>query len=50
MIKQTFTTMINDFDLCPIITGLEESVDINPPIIRTQNKAKTNIIFELEDK
>jgi len=43
-------TMINDFDLCPIITGLEETVDINPAVIRTQNKAKTNIIFNLEDK
>ena len=43
-------TMINDFDLCPIITGLNETVDINPAVIRTQNKAKTNIIFLLEDK
>jgi len=42
--------MTNDFDLCPIITGLEETVDINPSVIRTQDKAKTNIIFELEDK
>ena len=42
--------MINDFDLCPIITGLEETVDINPSVIRTRDKAKTNIIFELDDK
>ena len=39
-------TMISDFDLCPIITGLEETAEINPAVIRTQNKAKTNIIFE----
>ena len=43
-------TMINDFDLCPIITGLEETVDIDPAVVRTQNKAKTNIIFNLDDK
>ena len=43
-------TMVSDFDLCPIITGLEESVEINPAVIRTQDNAKTNIIFEHEDK
>jgi len=43
-------TMISDFDLCPIITGLEETAEINPAVIRTQNKAKTNIIFEVDDK
>jgi len=43
-------TMINDFNLCPIITGLDETVDINPAVIRTQDKALTNIIFELDDK
>jgi hypothetical protein len=43
-------TMIKDFDLCPIITGLDETVEINPATIRTQNKAKTNIIFYIDDK
>jgi hypothetical protein len=43
-------TMINDFDVCPIITGLDETVEINPAVIRTQDKAKTNVIFELIDK
>jgi len=46
----TLDIMFDDFDLCPIITGLDETVDIEVPIIRTKDKAKTNIIFELEDK
>jgi len=46
----TLDIMYDDFDLCPIITGLDETVDIEVPIIRTKDKAKTNIIFELEDK
>ena len=43
-------TLVKDFDLIPIITNLNESVKIDPAVIRTQNKAKTNIIFDVDDK
>lgn len=43
-------TLVSDFDLIPIITGLEESVQLDPATIRTQNKAKINIIFNIDDK
>ena len=43
-------TLVNDFDLIPIINNLEETAKLNPANIRTQDNALTNIIFEVDDK
>jgi hypothetical protein len=43
-------TLVSDFDLIPIITNLDETVDIDPAAIRTQDKQLTNIIFDIDDK
>lgn len=40
--------LLDDFDLIPIITGLNETIDINEPILRTKNKKTTNIVFEVQ--
>jgi hypothetical protein len=40
----------NDLDLVPIITGLDETVTFDVPVVRTRDKAKTNILFEQLDK
>jgi hypothetical protein len=39
----------NDFDLIPFITDLEETVNINPSVFRTQDEQECNIIFKYVD-
>lgn len=41
--------LVEDFDLIPIITDLDETVLINNNIVRTHNKQEKNIIFKLAD-
>ena len=43
----TLEMLIDDFDLIPIITGLNETINIAEPILRTKNKETKNIIFEV---
>ena len=39
-----------DFDLVPIITGLDETAGIKPEVFFPKNPRKLNIIFSLVDK
>ena len=43
-------TLENDFDLIPVIGGLNETVVLDMPQFITKNTNKTNIIFILSDK
>ena len=43
-------TLVNDFDLIPVIGGLNETVVLDMPQFITKNTNKTNIIFILSDK
>ena len=43
-------TLINDFDLVPIITGLDETVKFENAHFSTKDTALTNIYFEVDDK
>jgi len=45
----TMQTLEHDYNLVPIISGLEETVNFKDPIFRTTNKKETNIIFEFEE-
>ena len=41
--------LMQDFDLIPIITGLNETVNINTPAFRTTDTVDKNIVFKLLD-
>jgi hypothetical protein len=43
-------TLVNDFDLIPIITKLNETAKFDNPQFLTKNLEKSNIIFMLMDK
>jgi hypothetical protein len=43
-------TLINDFDLIPIITGLDETSTFENAHFLTKNSTSTNIYFEIVDK
>ena len=43
-------TLINDFNLIPIITGLEETAKFDNAHFITNNNAINNIYFEVDDK
>lgn len=45
----TLDTLIDDFDLVPIITGLNDTAIITNSAFRTKHKADRNIIFKLSD-
>tara|TARA_B110000211_G_scaffold224075_1_gene274765 strand:+ start:241 stop:633 length:393 start_codon:yes stop_codon:yes gene_type:complete len=45
----TKDTLIEDFDLVPIITGLQDTVNITNSAFRTKHKTDCNIIFKLAD-
>ena len=45
----TEQTLTQDFDLVPIITGLNETAHINNSAFRTQDKTERNIVFKLLD-
>lgn len=38
--------MESDFDLVPVIKGLDETIDLDPACFRTKKSDKCNIIFE----
>lgn len=39
----------NDFDLVPVIVGLDETVNFKNSVFRTTDKQQKNIIFEIEE-
>ena len=43
-------TLVNDFDLIPIITQLDETANFENAHFLSKNTAKTNITFKLYDK
>jgi len=43
-------TLHKDFDLIPIITGLDETVTFDNNVFSSQNTANNNIIFKINDK
>ena len=43
-------TLDNDFDLIPIITGLDETVKFENAVFITKKPDINNIVFELDDK
>ena len=43
-------TLVNDFDLIPIITKLDETAEFNNAHFLTKDIAKCNIFFEIDDK
>lgn len=45
----TLDTLVNDFDLVPIITKLKDTASITNSAFRTKHKADCNIIFKLSD-
>lgn len=45
----TIDMLVNDFDLVPVITGLDETATINN-IFRTTHPKDTNIVFEIVEK
>ena len=45
----TDETLLDDFDLVPIITGLDETANITNSAFRTRHKTDCNIIFKLSD-
>jgi len=46
----TVETLVNDFDLIPIISGLHESAKFNNNVFLSKNPTDCNIVFELNDK
>jgi hypothetical protein len=45
----TEQTLTDDFDLVPIITGLNETAHINNQAFRTKDATERNIVFKLSD-
>lgn len=45
----TLKTLVNDFDLVPVITGLKDTANITNSAFRTKHQADRNIIFKLAD-
>ena len=43
-------TLVNDFDLIPIITQLDETAEFDNAHFLTKNTALTNITFQIDDK
>jgi hypothetical protein len=43
-------TLVNDFDLIPIITQLDETAKFENAHFITKNTALTNISFQIDDK
>ena len=43
-------TLVNDFDLIPIITQLDETAKFENAHFLTKNTALTNITFQIDDK
>lgn len=45
----THDMLLEDFDLIPIITGLDETSQINNNVVRTHHKQEKNTVFKLSD-
>lgn len=45
----TEETLLTDFDLVPIITGLNDTANITNSAFRTRHKIEKNILFKLSD-
>jgi hypothetical protein len=45
----TLDTLTSDFDLVPIITGLNETANINNNAFRTKDEVDKNIVFNIAD-
>lgn len=45
----TYDTLANDFDLVPMITGLNETAHINNNVFRTKDAVDKNILFNIAD-
>ena len=43
-------TLVNDFDLIPIITQLDETANFENAHFLTKDTAKCNILFKIDDK
>jgi len=43
-------TLVKDFDLIPVITGLEETVKFNNAQFITSNDSICNVSFQIDDK
>ena len=43
-------TLTEDFDLIPVITGLNETINLNASAFRTKDPELKNTIFKLKDK
>jgi hypothetical protein len=41
--------VLEDFDLVPVIGGLNETIEINNNVFRTLDKTNTNIIFKASE-
>jgi len=46
----TVDMLIEDFDLIPVVSGLDETIDLENSVFRTQNQDYNNIFFEQIDK
>ena len=46
----TIETLVNDFDLIPIITNLNETANFENAIFLTKDAVKCNIFFSIDDK
>ena len=42
-------TLVNDFDLIPMISGLQESIQINNNVFMTKDDKTRNVVFILPD-
>jgi hypothetical protein len=43
-------TLVNDFNLIPVISGLDETADFENSVFISKNPKINNIVFELDDK
>ena len=41
--------LLDDFDLIPVLTGLDETTLINNNVVRTRNDNDRNVVFKLLD-
>lgn len=46
----TLEQLVDDFDIVPIIAGLEETVKLETNAFRSSETANKNIIFNIDDK
>lgn len=42
--------LVEDFDIVPVISGLDETIDLKDPCFRSKDSKLINIIFGIDDK